>query len=50
VDFQINLSSILEIILFDGSHAAPGAYDLILESNTCVLSLRAVLSSGVFPA
>jgi len=35
---------------YHGSQAAPEAHDLILESNTCVLSLPAVLSSGVFPA
>jgi len=35
---------------FYGFHAAPDEYDLILESNTRVLSLGSVLSFGVFPA
>ncbi|MBM3402881.1 MAG: hypothetical protein FJY21_11370 [Bacteroidetes bacterium] len=48
----INLSSKHEILKISLKSIlyAPDAQDLILESNTCVLSLRLVLSSGVFPA
>jgi len=35
---------------FYGSHTAQNAEELIFESNSCVLSLRLVLSSVVFPA